>query len=499
MKEQEFLQEVKEIELLNEALGLLEWDSQTGMPETSSSFRGEVVGYLSGMAFERSVGTKIKDDIAYFDTHPEELTETGTEVYKKVKEDYELNHSIPAERMQAYNTALTNAHNAWLQARKAKDFKKMQSEIETIIEFLKEFIPYWKKDEATNYDVLLNQYEPELTVEKLDKIFTQVKNGIMEIRATIAEKGTVPQTDFLNRKVTKEQQRKFVTGVAEQLGYDFTRGRLDDTVHPFMLDLNRNDARITTRWDEHNFSMATFGVIHEAGHGIYEQSIDPKYDYTPLSTGASMGIHESQSLFNEIIIGSNKQFWQKQYPFFKECTEGTFDDIDFDVFYDSLKETKASLVRIESDSLTYPLHIIIRYEIEKMIFNEDVSVADLPKIWNDKCEEYLGIRPENDLEGIVQDVHWSGGSFGYFPSYALGYMYAAQLHHAMKKEMDVDTVLSSDDYSPIKNWLTQHIHQYGASRKPNQLILDATGEELNPQYLIDYMKSIYFDVYKISE
>lgn len=499
MKEQEFLQEVKEIELLNEALGLLEWDSQTGMPETSSSFRGEVVGYLSGMAFERSVGTKIKDDIAYFDTHPEELTETGTEVYKKVKEDYELNHSIPAERMQAYNTALTNAHNAWLQARKAKDFKKMQSEIETIIEFLKEFIPYWKKDEATNYDVLLNQYEPELTVEKLDKIFTQVKNGIMEIRATIAEKGTVPQTDFLTRKVTKEQQRKFVMGVAEQLGYDFTRGRLDDTVHPFMLDLNRNDARITTRWDEHNFSMATFGVIHEAGHGIYEQSIDPKYDYTPLSTGASMGIHESQSLFNEIIIGSNKQFWQKQYPFFKECTEGTFDDIDFDVFYDSLKETKASLVRIESDSLTYPLHIIIRYEIEKMIFNEDVSVADLPKIWNDKYEEYLGIRPENDLEGIVQDVHWSGGSFGYFPSYALGYMYAAQLHHAMKKEIDVDTVLSSDDYSPIKNWLTQHIHQYGASRKPNQLILDATGEELNPQYLIDYMKSIYFDVYKISE
>lgn len=499
MKEQEFLQEVKEIELLNEVIGLLEWDSQTGMPEASSSFRGEVVGYLSGMAFERSVGSKIKDAIAYFDTHTEALTETGTDVYKKVKEDYELNHSIPAERMQAYNTALTNAHAAWLKARKTKDFSQMQPEIETIIKFLKEFIPYWKKDEATNYDVLLNQYEPELTVEKLDQIFAQVKNGIMEIRTTIAEKGTVPQTDFLTRKVTKEQQRKFVMGVAEQLGYDFTRGRLDDTVHPFMLDLNRNDARITTRWDEHNFSMATFGVIHEAGHGIYEQSIDPKYDYTPLSTGASMGIHESQSLFNEIIIGSNKQFWQKQYPFFKECTEGTFDDIDFDMFYNSLKETKASLVRIESDSLTYPLHIIIRYEIEKMIFNDEVLVADLPKIWNDKYEEYLGIRPENDLEGIVQDVHWSGGSFGYFPSYALGYMYAAQLHHAMKKEIDVDAVLSSEDYSPIKNWLTEHIHQYGASRKPNQLIHDATGEELNPQYLIDYMKSIYFDVYKISE
>lgn len=499
MKEQEFLQEVKEIELLNSALGLLEWDSHTGMPEAGSGFRGETVGYLSGMSFERSVGPKIQEALSYFDEHPDELSEVGLAVYKQIKEDYELNHSIPPELMQAYNTALTNAHAAWLKARKMKDFGQMKAEIQTIIDFLKEFIPYWKKEEATNYDVLLNQYEPELTVAKLDQIFAQVKTGIMEIRATIAEKGTAPRTDFLSRKVTKEQQRKFVIGVAEQLGYDFSRGRLDDTVHPFMLDLNRNDARITTRWDETNFSMATFGVIHEAGHGIYEQSIDPKYDYTPLSTGASMGIHESQSLFNEIIIGSNKQFWKKQFPFFKECTEGAFDDITFADFYDSLKETKASLIRIEADSLTYPLHIIIRYEIEKMIFNEDISVDELPKIWNDKYEEYLGIRPENDLEGIVQDVHWSGGSFGYFPSYALGYMYAAQLRHAMENDVEINEVLASDDYSPIKNWLTEHIHQYGASRKPNQLIKEATGEELNPQYLIDYMKSVYYDVYKINE
>jgi carboxypeptidase Taq len=499
MKEQEFLQEVKEIELLNSALGLLEWDSQTGMPEAGSEFRGETVGYLSGMSFERSVGPKIQEALTYFETHLEELSEVGLAVYSKIKEEYDLNHSIPPERMQAYTTALTNAHSAWLKARKEKEFDQMKTEIQTIIDFLKEFIPYWKKDEATSYDVLLNQYEPELTVEKLDKIFAQVKAGIMDIRATIAEKGTAPRTDFLSRTVTKEQQRTFVIGVAKDLGYDFSRGRLDDTVHPFMLDLNRNDARITTRWDETNFSVATFGVIHEAGHGIYEQSIDPKYDYTPLSTGASMGIHESQSLFNEIIIGSNKQFWQKQFPFFKECTEGTFDDIDVDTFYDSLKETKASLIRIEADSLTYPLHIIIRYEIEKMIFNENVSIDELPKIWNDKYEEYLGIRPENDLEGIVQDVHWSGGSFGYFPSYALGYMYAAQLRHAMSKELDMDTILAGTDYSPIKNWLTEHIHQYGASRKPNQLIMDATGEELNPQYLIDYMKSVYYDVYKIDE
>ncbi|MTD39076.1 carboxypeptidase M32 [Erwinia sp. CPCC 100877] len=498
MNEQEFLQEVKEIELLQSALGLLEWDSQTGMPEAGSSFRGETVGYLSGMAFERSIGPKIKEALSYFADHQDELSDLGSSVYAKMKEEYELNHSIPAERMRRYNTALTNAHTAWLKARKQQDFTLMKDELSELISFLKEFIPLWKKEEATDYDVLLNQYEPGLTVLKLDQIFEQVKTGIMELRAVIAEKGTTPRTDFLSRRVSKEQQRTFVMGVAEQLGYDFARGRLDDTVHPFMLDLNRNDARITTRWDETNFAMAVFGVIHEAGHGIYEQSIDPKFDYTPLSTGASMGIHESQSLFNEIIIGSNKAFWQKQYPFFQKCTEGTFDDIDFETFYASLKETKASLIRIEADSLTYPLHIIIRYEIEKLIFNDGVSIEALPQIWNDKYEEYLGIRPANDLEGILQDVHWSGGSFGYFPSYALGYMYAAQLYHAMCKELDVNQVLASQDYSPIKAWLTKHIHQYGASRKPDQLITDATGESLNPQYLIDYMKAIYYDIYKIN-
>ncbi|OJG83891.1 thermostable carboxypeptidase 1 [Enterococcus ratti] len=210
-----------------------------------------------------------------------------------------------------------------------------------------------------------------------------------------------------------------------------------------------------------------------------------------------MGIHESQSLFNELIIGSNHNFWKKQYPYFQECAQGTFDDISFPIFYRSLNQTKASLIRIEADSLTYPLHIIIRYEIEKTIFNEEIDVAQLPAIWNQKYEEYFGICPKNDLEGILQDVHWAGASFGYFLSYALGYMYAAQLLHALEQDMSIDEVLASNNYFPIKEWMRKHIHQYGASRKPTQLIFDATKEELNPRYLIDYMKKIYFSVYQV--
>lgn len=497
-KEQAFLDYLKEIALIREAVGLAEWDSQTGMPEMGASYRAEMSSYLAGMAFEKATNETMKEFMDYFEANTDELSDFARLVYGKAREDYDLNNNIPPKKYQAYSKVLSNAHSVWAKAREAKDYSIFEPTLKEIIDYTKEFIPLWKKDEVTNYDVLLNMYEPGMTVEILDDVFAQVRDGIISIRKEISERGTVPNTDFVNRFVSKENQEAFVKDVVEQLGYDFSRGRLDDTIHPFMLNLNRNDARITTRWDESDFTMATLGVIHEAGHGMYEQQVDAKYDYTPLAGGVSMGIHESQSLFNEIMIGGSQAFWYKQYPLLVSLTGDTFTDITKEEFYKGLKETKPSLIRIESDSLTYPIHIIIRYEIEKMIFNGDAKVEDLPKIWNDKYEEYLGIRPDNDTDGILQDVHWAGGSFGYFPSYALGYMYAAQLYHAMNKEFDVEEVLASDDYSPIREWLTKHIHQYGSSKKPNELIMAATGETLNPQYLIDYMRELYFNVYDIT-
>ena len=498
-KEQEFLAYLKEIALLNEAVGLSEWDSQTGMPELGANYRAEMSSYLSGMAFDKSTNETMAGFMTYFENHPEELSDFGKQVYEKAREEYDLNNRIPVDRFQEYMKLTSNAHSIWVKAREAKDYQLFKETLESIIKMNKEFIPLWKKNEATNYDVLLNQYEPGMTTEILDKVFDQVKEGIMSIRKEIAEKGQEPRTDFIHAAIPTSVQKEFVTTVIKKLGYDFSKGRLDDTVHPFMLNLNRHDARITTRWVETDFTVATFGTIHEAGHGMYEQNVDAKYDYTPLAGGTSMGIHESQSLFNEIIVGGSQAFWNKQFPLLKSLTGDTFEGIDNQTFYNGLKETKSSLIRIEADSLTYPLHIIIRYEIEKMIFNQEIELEDLPAIWNDKYEEYLGIRPENDLEGILQDVHWAGGSFGYFPSYALGYMYAAQLHHAMNQEINVEEILGSDDYSPIREWLTKNIHQYGSSRKPNQLIMDATDEALNPVYLLDYMKKLYFNVYGISE
>jgi len=499
MKEQEFLTELKEMDMLQQALGILEWDTQTGMPEEASDYRGEVSSYLYGQYFAKKVGPKMTEAIDYFSQHPKELSEVGKAALSLVKEEYDREQAVPNALMVEYSKATSDAHHAWQKARKEKDFSLFQEALQENIRLTKELISYWKKEEKTDYDVLLNIYEPNMTTEVLDDVFSTVREGIIALRQKVVEEGVNPRTDFLNRKMSESQQRQFIIKVIQDLGFDLNRGRVDDTTHPFATGINHRDVRLTNRWNETDLTMGIMGLIHEAGHGVYEQNIAEKFENTPVHEGASMGIHESQSLFNELVIASRKSFWQRQYPYLQECAQGTFDDISFEDFYASLKQTQASLIRIEADSLTYILHIIIRYEIEKMIFNEEVAVEELPRIWNDKYEKYLGIRPKDDLEGILQDVHWSAAEFGYFPSYALGYMYACQLYYAMKKDIDVDEVLSSQDYTPIRQWLTQNIHQYGASKKPYQLIYDATGEKLNPQYLLDYLQEIYFAVYQINE
>ncbi|MBF0779695.1 MULTISPECIES: carboxypeptidase M32 [unclassified Granulicatella] len=496
-KELEFRAYLKEIAMFNEATALFGWDTQTGMPRDAVDFRAEVSSYFSGKAFEMSISAKMEEFLTYFSQHSDILSQDGLLIYKEVKKEFDLNRNIPIDRYTAYIKCLGKADETWHEGRKTKSFEPFKQSLEEIVQFLKEFIPLQRKDEATPYDVLLNQYEPGMTVEKLDSLFSELRDGLMAIRQTLTEKGTVPQTDFLSRYVPKSQQHKLVTELAKRIDYNFDKGRLDDTTHPFMQNLNRNDARITTRWNEHDFKMATFGVIHEAGHGIYEQNIDARFDYTPLATGTSMGMHESQSLFYEIIVGSHKEFWKNNFSLFQEATEGTFKDIDFDTFYKGLHKSEPSFIRIEADTLTYPLHIIIRYEIEKMIFNEDLPVSELPRVWNEKYQEYLGITPENDLEGVLQDVHWSAGLFGYFPSYALGYMYAAQLYHTMEKTLDFTEEFAKDNYRKIREWLSAHIHQYGSSKKPNELILEATGEALSPRYLLDIQQKRYFDIYGI--
>ena len=255
MKEQEFLKELKEIDLLQQAMGILGWDNQTGMPEKASDYRAEVDSYLYGLYFDKKVGEPIQEAISYFGKHPDELSEVGKAAYQLVKEEYELQKDVPNELAMAASAATSKAHTAWLKARKEKDFSLFKDALSENIRLTKELIPYWKKNELTNYDVLLNQYEPNMTVEILDNVFSQVRDGIMDIRRQLAEKGTAPDTSILSRKMTEAQQRKFISKVIADLGYDFSRGRLDNTVHPFATGINHNDVRLTTRWSETDFSV----------------------------------------------------------------------------------------------------------------------------------------------------------------------------------------------------------------------------------------------------
>lgn len=390
----------------------------------------------------------------------------------------------------------SKAESVWEEAKAAADFARFRPYLEQIIEFQRRFIRYWGY-EGHPYNTLLDQYEPGMTVDLLDELFSRLRERIVPLVHAISAASDKPDTSFLFAPFPKEKQRAFLLELLKELGYDFGKGRLDETVHPFAIGLNPNDVRITTRYDERDFRTAVFGTIHECGHALYEQHISEALVGTPLASGASMGIHESQSLFFENMIGRHYAFWKRHYPRLLQYAPTQFADVSLDAFYRAINEAKPSLIRIEADELTYPLHIIIRYEIEKQLFAGELEAIDLPDVWNEKYEQYLGIRPHNDAVGVLQDVHWSGGSFGYFPSYALGYMYAAQFKQAMEKELDVAGLLEEGNIAPIREWLTVHIHQFGKMKKPLELVRDATGETLKADYLIQYLEEKYKALYRL--
>ncbi|AGT31875.1 peptidase M32 [Geobacillus genomosp. 3] len=496
--EAQFLQYVKKMMGYHEAISLMYWDLRTGAPRKGVEQRAEVIGLLSEEVFQMSTSEEMAAFIAKLSAKEvyEQLGEVTQHTLNECQKEYERNKKIPADEYKAYVMLCSKAESVWEEAKAAADFARFRPYLEQIIDFQRRFIGYWGH-EGHPYNTLLDQYEPGMTVELLDALFNQLRERIVPlVQAISAAKGR-PDTSFLFAPFPKEKQRAFLLELLPELGYDFGKGRLDETVHPFAIGLNPNDVRITTRYDERDFRTAIFGTIHECGHALYEQHISETLVGTPLCGGASMGIHESQSLFFENMIGRHKSFWKRHYPRLAQYAPTQFAGVSLDAFYRAINEAKPSLIRIEADELTYPLHIIIRYEIEKQLFAGEIEAADLPDVWNEKYEQYLGIRPHNDAVGVLQDVHWSGGSFGYFPSYALGYMYAAQFKQALEKELDMARLLEEGNIAPIREWLTEHIHRFGKTKKPLDLVRDATGEPLNAEHLIRYLEEKYQAIYRL--
>ncbi|PLR82704.1 MULTISPECIES: carboxypeptidase M32 [Bacillus] len=495
--EQDFLDYVKKMTAYNEALSLMFWDLRTGAPKKGIEQRSEVIGMLSSEVFRMSTSEEMAAYIAKLSS-TEQLSEVTAKILEESKKDYDRNKKIPAGEYKEYVILQSKAESVWEEAKAKSDFSMFLPFLNKLVETNKRFINYWGY-EGNKYNTLLDMYEPGVTVEILDKVFGELREKIVPLVKRISDSANKPATEFLYKKFPKDKQKGFSEEILRQMGYNFDAGRLDETVHPFAIGLNPGDVRVTTKYDETDFRTAVFGTIHEGGHALYEQNISTELVGTSLCTGTSMGIHESQSLFYENFVGRNESFWTKNYGLLKSYAEGQFDNVDLGDFYRAINESKPSLIRIEADELTYPLHVIIRYEIEKGLFNDEINVEDLPQVWNDKYEEYLGVRPENDAQGVLQDVHWSGGSFGYFPSYALGYMYAAQFKNALLKDIpNYDQLLEQGNLLPVKEWLTEKVHKHGKMKKPLEILTDVTGEGLNANYLIDYLYEKYGRVYELN-
>ncbi|GAE30538.1 carboxypeptidase M32 [Halalkalibacter hemicellulosilyticus] len=496
--EKEFREYVKKIEDFNEALSVLAWDSRIGAPKKGVQQRSEIIGTLSTEVFQLSTSNQMSNFI-------EKLTEK--DVYKQLsiitqktvdecKKKYERNVKIPKEEYKQYVMLQAESESIWEEAKDQADFDMFRPYLEKLLEFKKKFIHYWGYNEHP-YNTLLDDYEPGIFVDTIDHVFSELRDGLIPLVKGVSESPHQPQTDFIYQPFSKEQQKHLNIDILNEMGYDFSKGRLDETVHPFAIGINPNDVRITTKYKEDDFKLALFGTIHEGGHALYEQNISEELIGTPLCDGTSMGIHESQSLFWEKFIGKHYSFWERNYQVLKKHSNGQFDDVSLEQFYFAINEAKPSLIRIESDELTYCLHIILRYELEKSLIEGSLDVKDLPEAWNEKMKEYLGVVPNHNGEGVLQDVHWSFGAFGYFPSYALGYIYAAQIKEAIVRDLpQFDQYISQGDYTLIHEWLKKHIHQHGAMKKPAEIIKDITGNGINAKPLLSYLNEKYRRLYQ---
>ncbi|WP_297406465.1 carboxypeptidase M32 [uncultured Cetobacterium sp.] len=487
-----FREKIKEKKMLDSMLALLQWDLETQAPKGGYELISKMIGDLSLKSYELTTNKEFIKLVENLYKEKESLDEIERKEVEILIEDIEKIKVIPSDEYRLYSELTAKAQGIWEHAREKKDFKIFAPVLKEIFEYNKKFIKYRGKDEDV-YSQLLCDYEKGMNIEKLDKFFEELKNEIVPLLKEIE----LQKRDFQGKikfQESKEKQKELSKFILKYLGFDFQRGIISESTHPFTLTVNRNDVRLTTKYIEELPFSSLYSSIHEGGHGIYEQGVENVLEETILADGSSMGIHESQSRFYENIIGRSEEFWsgikdkvENYYPNLKK--------LSVKEVYKGINQVEKSLIRVEADELTYSLHIMVRYEIEKGIMNGKYNVDELPQIWNEKMMEYLGVEPKDDVEGVLQDVHWSCGLIGYFPSYALGNVYSVQIYEAMKKDINVEGALERGELIKIKEWLGEKIHKYGKLKTPKEIIINICGEDLNSKYYIEYLKNKYREIY----
>lgn len=486
---------------LERAGAVLQWDQETYMPSGGSESRAQVLGTLARLAHDRFVSEEVGDLLAKLKPALDELDPESYEasLIRVTARQYEKLRKLPGRLVEEQARVASVAQVVWARAREKQDFAMFQPHLEKLFSLAREAADHLGYPEE-RYDALLDMYEPGLCTAEVATLFATLKERLVPLvraigKARQAGKGTVDDS-FLRRPYDEAGQWELTLRALRAMGYDFDRGRQDKSAHPFTIHFSSDDVRITTRIIPDDPMSALFSSIHEGGHALYEQGVPRALSRTPLGAGASLGVHESQSRLWENVVGRSREFWQFFLPVAQEVFPAQLAGVAVEQIYRAVNRVEPSFIRTEADEVTYNLHIFIRFELERAVLNGQLEIGDLPAAWDDKMESYLGIRPPDLARGVLQDIHWSMGSIGYFPTYTLGNVLSVQFYRqAVQEEPEIPQAIARGELGLLKEWLNRRVHVHGAKFEPQELVRKVTGRPLDPQPYLEYIEGKYGDLY----
>ena len=491
----ELVSHLKQAAVLASCGAVLGWDEQTFLPPAGAEHRAAQLGLLAGLSHQQATDPRLGELLA-------ELTESSAfaadsaeaAFVREAQRDYDRKTKLPRRLVEELSKSCTLAQAAWVAARRDQDFAAFQPWLEQLIALKREEAAALRSttEGGELYDALLDHYEAGATAASVSAAFARLRQELVGLLQRLGDRAARPEAKILTRHYPIPAQRAFGRAAAAAIGFDFDAGRLDEAAHPFCSGIGPGDTRLTTRFDEQHFPGAFFGTLHEAGHGIYEQNLPAEAWGTPLGEACSLGIHESQSRLWENFVGRSRAFWEHFYPQAHAAFPDALAGVDAGAFYRAINDVRPSYIRVEADEVTYNLHIMLRFELERPLIAGDLRPADLPGAWDDAFTASFGMRPTNPAEGVLQDIHWSAGLIGYFPTYTLGNMYAAQFYEQAAADLgDLDAMFARGEFGPLKVWLVEHIHRHGRRYRPAELVERVTGHSASPDALVRHLRGKY--------
>ena len=488
-----------EISDLGGAASLLGWDQETYMPPGGTGDRSMQLATINRIIHEKFTSDEIGELIEKLKPEMSTLDPDSDEarLMKHVNREYEKQRKVPSDWVAEFSRVTSIAQESWKKARQKSDFSLFQSDLTDVLGLRRQYAQYFAPYDHI-YDPLLDDFEPGMKTADVKKVFDELRPRQVHLVQAIMDSPHPVDDSILYQEFDLQKQWDFGLEVIKAFGFDLERGRQDKSTHPFTTSFGSNDVRITTRLKSEFLSIGLFGTLHEAGHGMYEQGFSPNLSRTPLANGASLSIHESQSRMWENLVGRSRPFWVGFYPRLQEYFPDQLGDVDLETFYRAINKVERSLIRTEADEATYNLHIMLRFELELALMEQLLDVADLPEVWNTKMDEYLGITPTNDADGVLQDIHWSFGIFGYFSTYCLGNLVASMFWEKILSDIpDLEKQFEVGEFEALLNWLNENILKHGAKFEPSELIQRVTGSELTAEPYVKYLNTKFGDIYQL--